>query len=345
MAEKETKIAKCPMLGCGKKVRHVEGSGQIWCPCGYELVSSAGLRPEVPHMERELIERHNKLSIAAHNALARPKDVEARSYEDVIRNVECSKEVYEALLFAFTKHAGQTDKSGIEPYFLHCIRVMMTVPFNSTCQVVAILHDTIEDTDTTEQEVRENFGGEVADAVIAITHLPNEPRENYIKRVGMNPVATIVKLSDISDNRLEWRLGNLSSETRRRLEQKYATYYSYLTQPAVAAKLSELMAPRDVAGLEEAVNSVFIDLWPMMGVTSMTVPSMTKQMVAAIRDFCDPETTRQKSRLLDNLVRIRNESAQMGLEKNEPAITRLAVEFSQTLEEAAKIIADCEATT
>ncbi len=79
--------------------------------------------------------------------------------------------IEKAYLFAEKKHEGQVRKSG-DPYISHCIGVAMIIAQlqagpKTIC--AGLLHDTIEDTDTTKEDIQELFGQEVADMVEALT--------------------------------------------------------------------------------------------------------------------------------------------------------------------------------
>src|SRR5215213_5352841 len=79
-------------------------------------------------------------------------------------------------------HAGQRDKEGL-PYILHALRVMMNV--GPGAQVVAVLHDTLEDTDLTEDDLRrEGFSEEVIAAVKAVTRGKRERYSEYVVRAS-----------------------------------------------------------------------------------------------------------------------------------------------------------------
>lgn len=104
----------------------------------------------------------------------------------------------EALKFIAKKHAGQKRRNG-NPYIIHPIRVSQEV-HSDTEKVVALLHDVVEDTETTVEEISQVFGHEVALAVEALTHRDDEPWLDYISRVKKNPIALVVKIADISDN-------------------------------------------------------------------------------------------------------------------------------------------------
>ncbi len=103
-----------------------------------------------------------------------------------------------ALEFATKKHAGQKRKNG-DNYIIHPIRVSQEV-FTEKQKVIALLHDTLEDTETTYEELKKEFGIEVAHSVLVLTKTENETYEEYIQRVKTNPDAVRVKIADIADN-------------------------------------------------------------------------------------------------------------------------------------------------
>lgn len=104
----------------------------------------------------------------------------------------------QALIFITKAHAGQKRRNG-NPYIIHPIRVSQEV-HSDLEKVVALLHDTVEDSTATNEQIKELFGEEVAIAVEALTHRKDEPYTDYIARVKVNPVAMAVKIADISDN-------------------------------------------------------------------------------------------------------------------------------------------------
>lgn len=126
-----------------------------------------------------------------------------------------------ALQIAAQAHAGQVDKAG-QPYIEHPLRVAEHCT-SIAAKCIALLHDTIEDTNITEKDLREAMmPEEVITAVLALTQRPHEPREDYYQRIKLYPLALEVKLADIADNGLPERLALLDALTRQRLEQKYA---------------------------------------------------------------------------------------------------------------------------
>lgn len=127
---------------------------------------------------------------------------------------------------ATAAHEGQTDKAGA-PYIDHprrvAIRVHQYAPeeHSEAAQAVAWLHDVVEDSSITLQDLAQEFPPEIVAAVEAITHRPHEAREDYYQRVAANDLARAVKLADIEDNSDPARLQLLDNDTRRRLQDKY----------------------------------------------------------------------------------------------------------------------------
>lgn len=133
-----------------------------------------------------------------------------------------------ALKIALEVHKGQVDKGGA-PYILHPIRVMLQMETDAE-RVVALLHDSVEDSDWFDlAQVNELFGPDIAAAVEAITKRSGETYEGYLLRVKGNPIATKVKLADIRDNSDTGRLGReVTIEDNSRLE-KYARARAFLS--------------------------------------------------------------------------------------------------------------------
>lgn len=98
-----------------------------------------------------------------------------------------------------TKLENKVDKNG-EPLFCHCKRVS-NLGENYEEQIVGILHDILEDSDTEVKDLVEiGFTKKVIDAVICLTRKKNEEYFNYIKRVSFNKLARNVKMNDLKDN-------------------------------------------------------------------------------------------------------------------------------------------------
>ena len=105
-----------------------------------------------------------------------------------------------ALRIATKKHDGQVDKQGA-PYIEHPKRVAASLE-DPGLKVVALLHDTIEDTDCTREELLKNgISKRYVDMVCFLTHTKSEPYLDYIRRLkSSHPNVVPVKLADIHDN-------------------------------------------------------------------------------------------------------------------------------------------------
>jgi len=95
-------------------------------------------------------------------------------------------------------HDGQTDKIGA-PYIFHPLRVASTFS-DEMLQVIAVLHDVVEDTDTALSDIDARFPQAVVNAVEALTRRSEESYKKFIDRVALNPNARLVKIADIRDN-------------------------------------------------------------------------------------------------------------------------------------------------
>jgi len=135
-----------------------------------------------------------------------------------------------ALIFAASYHDGQLSDDGT-PYILHPIEVALLIPTDTpnreTAQVVALLHDTVEDTDATLRQIGGVFGREVRDAVDAVTHRGNEPHIDFVKRAAENTLGRVVKHADIIHNHL-FRTPVEDPVRRERLHNKYEAALDYL---------------------------------------------------------------------------------------------------------------------
>ena len=109
-----------------------------------------------------------------------------------------------AVAVAMTAHQGQTDKAG-QPYALHVMRVMLAVAevkpaLPTEALVAAVLHDVVEDTDMTIEQIQREFGDEVAALVALLTKTPHEPNDRYYGRLKTNSIAATIKIADLKDN-------------------------------------------------------------------------------------------------------------------------------------------------
>ena len=128
-----------------------------------------------------------------------------------------------AMKTAYDAHHGTVDANGV-PYVFHPFHLAEQMPDEiSTC--VALLHDVVEDTEVTLEDLRRDFPEEVVEAVGLLTHEEGVDYYDYVRRLKDNPVARLVKLADLQHNSDESRLtGNesVSEEQKQRWRVKYA---------------------------------------------------------------------------------------------------------------------------
>jgi (p)ppGpp synthase/HD superfamily hydrolase len=123
-----------------------------------------------------------------------------------------------AIEIAAQAHAGQVDKAG-QPYILHPLRVMLMVKTRSE-QMAAVLHDVVEDTTWTFEDLAaEGFADEVIEAIRALTKSEGEKRLVAAKRAAQNSIARNVKLGDVYDNMNLARIAQPTEKDLARLEE------------------------------------------------------------------------------------------------------------------------------
>jgi len=128
----------------------------------------------------------------------------------------------DAIAFATVAHKHCREKNG-DPYILHPIRVMDSVKAPEE-KMTAILHDVVEDTAVTLDDLRaEGFPEAVVEAVGLLSRDPDNKEPGYydlyIERIGGNTIARRVKLADLTDNMNITRLPTLREKDVRRLEK------------------------------------------------------------------------------------------------------------------------------
>jgi (p)ppGpp synthase/HD superfamily hydrolase len=107
----------------------------------------------------------------------------------------------DAIEIAFDAHRGQDYPSPErEPYVLHLFRVMLAVD-GGPARMTAVLHDVLEDTTVTVDDLlASGVPRTVVDAIVALTHSPDDTYDEYIERAAANELARKVKLADLADN-------------------------------------------------------------------------------------------------------------------------------------------------
>lgn len=133
-----------------------------------------------------------------------------------------------AIAIAVDAHRGTTDKSG-QPYVLHPLRMMLRLTRPEE-RIVAVLHDVVEDTPWTMEQIRDaGFPDHILDALDRVTQRDGEPYEEFVERSAGNPISRAVKIADIEDNMDVRRLDSITARTADRLE-KYLRAWRRLTE-------------------------------------------------------------------------------------------------------------------
>jgi len=222
----------------------------------------------------DLIDKDN----AARNVKKKPQDDDSMSTSDPRHpqyaytqagqhNVDEGEE--DALAYATKAHAGQT-RSGGDPYITHPMRVADHIrqykqSHNLDALIsAAYLHDTIEDTDTTQEVLHDLFGGLVASLVKELTSDPEQIKKmgkaQYLshKMAAMSSYGLVIKLADRLDNvkdittarTPEWR-AKYAKETNQILDYIEKTRALSGTHnkliSLIRAKLAEIDNPPQVA--------------------------------------------------------------------------------------------------
>ena len=131
----------------------------------------------------------------------------------------------EAMKIAYDAHKGQVDIVGV-PYIYHPIHLAEQMNTETDC-IVALLHDVVEDTDITLEQLAQEFSNEVIEALRLLTHDKTIDYMEYIKEIKNNPIARKVKIEDLKHNMDESRLDEITPKDRERKE-KYKKAFAFL---------------------------------------------------------------------------------------------------------------------
>ena len=123
-----------------------------------------------------------------------------------------------ALKLCFEAHKAQLDKSGM-PYVFHPFHLAEQMRDENTT-IVALLHDVIEDTDYTFNDlIAMGFDGAIIDAIELMTHEEGVPYMDYVEKIKSNPIAREVKLADLRHNSDLSRLDAPTEKDKMRVEK------------------------------------------------------------------------------------------------------------------------------
>lgn len=166
-----------------------------------------------------------------------------------------------AIEIAARAHSSQVDKAG-EPYILHPLRVMLNVA-GLQARIAAALHDVVEDSPMTLEELRrEGFADEALEAIDALTRREGETRMQAAIRAAANPIARAVKIADVIDNMNLSRIEEPSDRDIARLNE-YKAVLAMLT--AKTSRVAEADRQNEVA------NGLHLKLVEVRGDTDVHV--------------------------------------------------------------------------
>ena len=134
----------------------------------------------------------------------------------------------QALKLCFEAHKEQKDKSGM-PYVFHPFHLAEQMTDEATT-VVALLHDVVEDTNTTFEDLeKQGFDEEIISALRLLTHNDDTPYMDYVAEIKSNKIAIAVKLADLRHNSDLTRLDVVDEKALKRKE-KYEKAIKFLEE-------------------------------------------------------------------------------------------------------------------
>ena len=133
-----------------------------------------------------------------------------------------------AIKIAVNAHDGQFDKGG-NAYILHPLKVMHYLKSDDEeLQAIAVLHDAIEDTDVTYQDLRDaGMPERVIEGIRCLTKVKGQTANEYLQVVCSNRDAMLVKLADLRHNTDIRRLKGVTEKDIKRVE-KYHKMYTHI---------------------------------------------------------------------------------------------------------------------
>ena len=133
-----------------------------------------------------------------------------------------------AMKLCFEIHKNQVDKTGL-PYVFHPFHLAEQMD-DEISTVCALLHDVVEDSDTTFEDLLEmGFSGEIIEVLKLLTHAEDVPYMDYVREIKKNPTATKVKIADLKHNSDTTRL-DVVDEWAIKRNEKYAEALRILTE-------------------------------------------------------------------------------------------------------------------
>ena len=131
-----------------------------------------------------------------------------------------------AYAIALAAHKGQVDKAGND-YINHPLNVASKCKTEKE-KIVALLHDVVEDTNVTLEDLKKFFDSDIIEAINLLTHKEEDTYMEYLTRIKNNPIAKNVKIQDLKHNMDLSRIPNPTTKDYERLENKYKPALEFL---------------------------------------------------------------------------------------------------------------------
>lgn len=194
-------------------------------------------------------------------------------YSNLLKILENSPEIIvKAQKFALEKHRNQKRKDGVVLFIEHLVEVVNRLKnlgiFNPNVLCAAWLHDTIEHTDTTFDEINEIFGNTIAVLVLSLTkdmNLPKKERElQYVKQLReASWEAKIIKFCDISTNLKDISNSPMSKNKKNKNVKKLFHYLRIIKKDLAEnnssyLKIQEFIEGINVIGAKYRQKPIFI---------------------------------------------------------------------------------------
>lgn len=166
-----------------------------------------------------------------------------------------------AIEIATEAHKGQFDKAG-KDYIGHPLRVMEMGKTEEE-KIAGVLHDLVEDTPWTFEALEaEGFSQEIIVALKCVTKLSeNENYDDFIERVKKNPLATAVKINDLTDNMDIRRLPYLSDKDIKRLKKYLKAYKKLIGEPVYSIYAARQEHPNAYDPWTDEMDAELTRLW------------------------------------------------------------------------------------
>tara|TARA_Y100000589_G_C27188705_1_gene643808 strand:- start:749 stop:1297 length:549 start_codon:yes stop_codon:yes gene_type:complete len=179
-----------------------------------------------------------------------------------------SNKYEEAIAYATSAHKGQKRKGTSKPYISHptaVAQILRSIGANEEVIIAGLLHDTVEDTASTIEDIRHKFGDQVAKIVDSVTEVKaagntwKQRKDNYLKRLEQDDTPFEVflvvgadKLHNLSTTHDEWlKIGDEVFNRFNAGKESQSWYYRSVTN---------LLTRKGVTDLANQINAILDEI-------------------------------------------------------------------------------------